>query len=70
MRIFLIERLWTNSIENHPMAAYGYEPHGFMLSKSKAEKLSKSEMVPKSKCWALNKPMPKYRFKELGQIND
>jgi len=37
--IFVIHKLWTDSMENHYSAALGYEVIGFVKTKADAEKL-------------------------------
>jgi hypothetical protein len=67
--VYLIEKIWTDSLENQPSAAVGYEPHGFVFDEEKAKKIcAKGRKYTGKDCWAILEPMPEFRYKSLKQL--
>lgn len=63
--IYLIERLWTDPLENDAGAAFGYSPEGFATSSAEAELLVAEAGVYSGSCWALHGTTPQVRRMKL-----
>jgi hypothetical protein len=64
--IYLIERLWTDSMENNSYAAVGYAVAGYVATRDEAERIVNGcEMVPESACWAIRKPTPRFKYRAV-----
>jgi len=62
--IYLIEKAWTDWLENNLSDAFGYEPVGFVSSEEEAKSIvSSGGLVPDM--WALYEPTPLYRYRAL-----
>jgi hypothetical protein len=67
--IFLIERIWTNSMENEINSAVGYEPYGFVSTKEDAEQFClKGRSFTRKDCWAILYEQPEYIYKEIRSL--
>lgn len=60
--IYLVEKLWTDSSENEPSLASGYEPIGYMTGEEASSFIS--PVVP-ANGWPLPKPTPQFRISKL-----
>lgn len=68
-QIYLIERIWTCSIENTYEAAVGYEPYGYIEDYLEAIKFcEKSKEFTIADCWAISEPMKEFKLKPLNRI--
>jgi len=67
--VFLIEKIWTDSMENEVSAAVGYVPYGYALTEELAKSFcDKGKQYTKKDCWAIMSPMPEYRYNTLKQV--
>jgi len=39
MSIYLIEKAWSDSMENEVNAAFGYKPHGYVFNEAEAQQI-------------------------------
>lgn len=64
--IYLIYEAWTDSMENHPSNAFGYEVVGYTLTEEEAAQFVEAGgEVPKTFSWVLDKPASKYYYRKL-----
>lgn len=64
--IWLIERIWFNSLENEINSAVGYSPFGYVENEEKAKEFcKKGKICTQEDCWAVYKEKPEYRYKEI-----
>lgn len=56
MEIYLVSKLWTDSLENYN--ASGYAPEGFCFTKERADELVKEAGTFKDDFWAVSKGTP------------
>jgi len=67
--IFLIQRIWIDSLENQSSNAVGYEPIGWLPTEKEAQDfVSKGRMFTRADCWAIGyveKEMPQFTYKKL-----
>ncbi len=69
--VFVIERLWTDWMENNPHAAVGYAPVGFVDTEDEAKALVVAAgNADPARCWAISKyhPTPNLRYRELRRL--
>ncbi|MBR9705178.1 hypothetical protein GOV12_07230 [Candidatus Pacearchaeota archaeon] len=67
--VYLIEKIWIDSMENEVSAAVGYKPFGFTPSEEVAKRFCDAGKTYTEKdCWAIRNTMPEYRYKPLEQI--
>lgn len=66
--IWLIEKLWTDSLENEVSAVAGYAPAGFVLTEAEADTLIREAGNFTGKCWALNHPTPILRKRKIERL--
>ncbi len=66
--IWLIEKLWTDSLENDYYAAQGYEPEGYVLYEEEADALIKSAGTFTGNCWAVSETTPVRRKRKISKI--
>lgn len=76
-KIFLIEKLWIDTLENHAIDAYGYKPIGFVFDEKEAKRICSFESIPKSKYpWPFDyafefknsDTVPRFRFREFKDL--
>lgn len=68
-KIYVIEKAWTDCLENERYLAVGYEIIGFTKSRKEAEKIVKnSRKLTMKDCWAINEPIPEFKMKEVSTI--
>lgn len=66
--IYLIKKLWTDSLENSRELAAGYENVGYVTSADEANKITDNcRTFSKSRCWALDDipPSPEYIWERI-----
>lgn len=64
--VYLIEELWTDSMENHPGNAYGYKPVCVVERETEARKIvAEAGLESPNRCWALRDATPKKRYTKL-----
>lgn len=64
--VFLIEKLWTDSTENHPLASSGYKPIGvFMGTEDQAKVMVADAGIMKGEGHPLYEDTPNLRYKKL-----
>lgn len=69
--IFLIEKLWTDSLENEVNGAYGYDPHSYVDLEETAIRIVKDGgIVDKKQCWAFIRNMPMYKYTKINKYNE
>lgn len=73
--IYLIEKFWTDSLENHPSYASGYSVVGYVTDENKAKQLVLQAGTYTGTGWPIPKektvPMMKYKaIKNLGTNHD
>lgn len=69
--IYLIERIWFDTLENEVGSAVGYKPVGYMETEKEAIKFcNKGGVRTKKDCWAIMGEIPAYRYKEIKKINE
>lgn len=68
---YLIERLWTDMMENQPSAAIGYRPIGVVMGKAVADVLVAEAGFEHGDGWPIRRgeQMPKLRAKQLPWID-
>lgn len=67
-KIYLIEKIWFDSFENHAAAAIGYSPYAFVSSKEDAEKICSEEIENPS--WTNQKIVRKYTYREIFKFSE
>lgn len=64
--VWLIERIWFDSMENEIDSAVGYSPFGYVENEEKAKDFCKrGKICTKKDCWAVYGEVPEYRYKEV-----
>lgn len=64
--IYLIEKIWINSMENNPDDAIGYESFGYVKTEEEAKGIVKNGRKFTSKdCWAITGTMEEFRYSTL-----
>lgn len=65
--IYVIERLWYDSMENHN--SYGYTIIGYLSTEEKAKDFcTQGGKTTADEHWAFTVDMPNYRYKELNHL--
>jgi len=68
--VYLIEKIWTDSMENKSERALGYSPVGYVYSEKAAKKFcGKGRIYTDNDCWAIFTQMPEYTYKEINPIS-
>lgn len=65
---YLIEQLWTDSMENTTDGAVGYSPFGIAPTEEIAKRVVDWGGMVQKQCWAMSGPMPKLRYKPLPMV--
>ena len=64
--IFLIKKLWLDSMENEYNSAKGYNAFGYVTTEDEAiEFCKKGKMYDKKACWALSEDTPQFIYVRL-----
>ena len=64
--IFLIEKIWFDSMENEIGSAVGYSPFGFVNTEDEAKIFcNKGRVCTKQDCWAVWGEMKEYKYSEV-----
>ncbi len=68
-KVFLIQKLYIDSLENDIAAARWYSPVGYVNSLEKAQEFCKSGRVYTRKdCWAISGEAQEFVFSRLNEI--
>ena len=67
--LWLIEILWTDSLENEIDSARGYGPEGYALTESDADALIAQAGLYTGNCWAISEPTPLRRKKRIELLS-
>lgn len=68
-KIYLIEQIWIDPMENKVDSAVGYEAFGWVSTQKEAEeRCSKGRSYTKLDCWAINKSLPEFKWRELKSL--
>lgn len=74
--VFVIEKIWTDSLENEHASAVGYTAIGYVESEERARSIVLAgRMLTSKDCWAISDMiypagMNEYRYKKLELINE
>jgi len=69
MKIFLIEKIWTDSMENEIDSAVGYDSWGYMTNEKNAKEFcEKGKTFTQNDCWAIRENMPEYRYRKILKV--
>jgi hypothetical protein len=64
--IFLIEKIWFDSMENEVGSAVGYSPFGFVDTEDEAKTIcDKGRIFTKKDCWAVWDEKKEYKYSEV-----
>lgn len=64
--IFLIEKIWFDSMENEVGSAVGYSPFGFVDTEDEAKQFcDKGRICTKKDCWAVWGEQKEYKYSEV-----
>ena len=64
--IFLIEKIWFNSMENEVGSAVGYSPFGFVDTEDEAKLFcDKGRIFTNKDCWAVWSKQKEYKYSEV-----
>jgi len=67
--IYLIEKIWMDSMENDPNSAVGYSPCGFVETKEIAMSIcDNSKTYTRKNCWAILIPRKEYQYREINKF--
>ncbi len=67
--MYLIERIWTDFLENHYINAVGYNVIGYVETLEEAESIVKNgRTYTRSDCWAISNEIPQYRYKTIPKL--
>lgn len=67
--IYLIDRIWLDSLENDTFSAVGYGVFGFVTTEEEAKEFcSKGKLYTKKDCWAIFTNMPEYRYRKVEKL--
>lgn len=66
--IWVIEKLWTDWMENEAHAAYGYKTEGYCVSEVTADALIAEAGIFQGECWALSGQWPMRRKVKLDLL--
>jgi hypothetical protein len=67
-KMYVIEEIWRDSLENQVDSAIGYKPVAVCLYETTAKRVVREGgTVDETYCWAVMRgtTMPKYRYKEV-----
>lgn len=67
--IYVIERLWIDTLENNPGEAVGYKPIGFTEDEFQANEICKKSGVFAGRFWAITTPIPVLRKVTINHID-
>jgi hypothetical protein len=68
--IFLIEKIWIDSMENEVHGAYGYEPYRWTSDPEEASKIiNAGKVYTSADCWAIVGSMPEYKCRKLKSLD-
>ena len=69
-KVYMIEHIWFDSMENNIHAASGYSPVGWVETEKEAKKIVKGLGVCTGKeCWAAMANEPKGRYTPIKRYN-
>lgn len=66
--VWLIQRLWTDNLENEASAASGYRPEGFAEREEDADRLVTEAGYYTGNCWAVPESTPMRRKLKLPRL--
>ena len=66
--IWVIEKLWTDCMENEARAAHGYKAEGYCVSEVTADALVAEAGIFQGECWALSGQWPMRRKVKLDLL--
>ena len=62
-RVFLIEKIWLDSMENEIASAKGYKPYGFVNTEEEAISFcNKGKTYTSKDCWAIFEEEKEFRY--------
>lgn len=65
-RVFLIEQVYLDCMENEIGSAVKFIPYGFVLTEEEAKAFcDKGKVYTNDDCWAVYKELKEYRYKEI-----
>ena len=68
--IFLIEKIWFNTMENDAGSAVGYSPFGFVNTEDEAKQFcDKGRICTQKDCWAIWGEQKEYKYSEIKYCN-
>lgn len=68
--IYLIKKIWIDSLENRLNSAVGYSIIGYFDNKEEAARFcAKSKIYTQKDCWAIFSPMKEYIYEEINKLN-
>ena len=67
--IWLIEKLWQDSMENESSAARGYSPEGYCATEAEADALIAEAGICKANGWPITRDMPFRRKERVERIS-
>jgi hypothetical protein len=69
--VFLIEKIWVNSLEHESSRAVGYKPIGYEFDEDLVKNFCSGGREYNSKdCWAIFTPLPEYRYTSLKKLDN
>lgn len=63
--VWLMQKLWTDPMENHPSKAMGYDNAGVVVSESEANRIIEEGGFIEDKGWPIMGKAPKYKKRRL-----
>jgi len=70
MTLYIVSELWTDYLENAPLAASGYRVVGVVSDNDPHYETIKTELVKQERLWPLmGKPTRRFHLQELHQYN-
>lgn len=65
MTIWIVEKLWTDALENHPSNALGYEPVGFVNTEEEVARIRIDTPLKEGTGWPISQgtSMPVFRVR-------
>ncbi len=64
--IFIIEKLWLDSMENRWDGAMGYDIIGYVTNEEHAKEIVQNGGFEKKEaCWTLDSDTPKYSYRKI-----
>lgn len=69
--IYLIEKFWTDSLENHPSYASGYSVVGYVTEENRAKQLVSEAGTCAGTGWPIpkEKTVPMMRYKAIKKLD-